>query len=50
MRKIQRFAIVTPYYKESHETLDRCIGSVRRQTVAADHFLVSDGFPQAAGP
>jgi glycosyltransferase involved in cell wall biosynthesis len=42
----RRFAIVTPYYKEERSVLERCIQSVRRQTVLADHFLVSDGFPQ----
>ena len=42
----ERFAIVTPYYKESRDVLERCIDSVKRQTVAADHFLISDGFPQ----
>jgi len=26
--------------------LERCVQSVRRQTLAADHFLVADGFPQ----
>jgi glycosyltransferase involved in cell wall biosynthesis len=42
----RRFAIITPYYKEQRKILERCIESVRRQTVPADHFLVSDGFPQ----
>lgn len=41
-----RFAIVTPYYKESRATLERCIRSVRAQTVSADHILVADGHPQ----
>jgi exopolysaccharide biosynthesis predicted pyruvyltransferase EpsI/glycosyltransferase involved in cell wall biosynthesis len=39
-----RNAIITPYYKESRDVLERCIGSVRNQTVATDHFLVADGF------
>jgi hypothetical protein len=47
MHKNSSFAIVTPYYKESRETIERCIESVRRQTVAADHFLIADGFPQS---
>jgi len=47
MHKNSRFAIVTPYYKEPPETIQRCIESVKRQTVAADHFLVADGFPQS---
>ena len=37
---------MTPYYKETREYLERCIASVKRQTVRADHILVSDGFPQ----
>jgi hypothetical protein len=41
-----RYAVITPYFKEPRETLERCIESVRRQSVNADHFLVSDGFPQ----
>jgi tetratricopeptide (TPR) repeat protein len=41
-----RYLIVTPYYKESRETLERCIRSVRNQTVQVDHMLVADGFPQ----
>jgi glycosyltransferase involved in cell wall biosynthesis len=42
----RRFAIVTPYYREERNVLERCIQSVRNQTVPADHFLVSDGCPQ----
>jgi glycosyltransferase involved in cell wall biosynthesis len=41
-----RVAIVTPYHKETQELLWRCLYSVREQTVAADHFLVADGYPQ----
>ena len=41
-----RYAIITPYYKESTEVLKHCIKSVLDQTVAADHFVVADGFPQ----
>ena len=46
MMKAARYAIVTPYHKEPRATLERCIASVRRQTVAADHILVADGFAQ----
>ena len=46
MRNFGRFAVITPYYKEPREILQRCLESVKRQTVAADHFFVSDGFPQ----
>jgi glycosyltransferase involved in cell wall biosynthesis len=41
-----RYAIVTPYYKEEKRLLERCIQSVRKQTVPADHIVVADGFPQ----
>lgn len=41
-----RYAIITPYYKEDRSLLERCIDSVRSQSVPTDHFLVADGFPQ----
>lgn len=44
MRKI---AVVTPYYKEAREVLERCLASVAGQSVAADHFLIADGYPQS---
>lgn len=40
-----RIAVVTPYYKESIDTIARCHNSVRNQTIPADHFMVADGFP-----
>jgi glycosyltransferase involved in cell wall biosynthesis len=43
---IERVAVVTPYFREDRQTLERCIDSVRHQTVKADHFLVADGHPQ----
>lgn len=42
----KRYCVVTPYYKEDVATLTRCMDSVARQTIAVDHFLVADGFPQ----
>jgi hypothetical protein len=42
-----RFAIVTPYDRESGATLNRCLPSVKAQTVKCDHFLVADGFAQS---
>jgi tetratricopeptide (TPR) repeat protein len=39
-----RYAIVTPYFRETRDKLERCFGSVRRQTVAVDHIVVADGF------
>ncbi len=41
-----RFAVVTPYFREPRAVLERCMQSVRAQTAACDHFLVADGFPQ----
>jgi glycosyltransferase involved in cell wall biosynthesis len=41
-----RYAIITPYHKEPPSWLQRCIDSVRRQTVPADHILVADGHAQ----
>ena len=46
MKKTPRYAVVTPYYQESRETLERCLTSVENQMVKCDHFLVADGFPQ----
>ena len=41
-----RVAVITPYYKEPLDQLERCLLSVREQTVACDHFVISDGHPQ----
>jgi glycosyltransferase involved in cell wall biosynthesis len=41
-----KVAVVTPYYKEPTEVLDRCINSVKAQTHPdVFHVLVSDGHP-----
>jgi glycosyltransferase involved in cell wall biosynthesis len=42
-----RYAIVTPYYKEDRKTLERCLQSVRNQSIHVDHIVVADGFPQS---
>ncbi len=41
-----KVAIVTPYYKEPHEMIERCLRSVEAQDVPVTHFVVSDGHPQ----
>jgi len=41
-----RYGVITPYYREDRAILERCLASVSAQTVAADHILVADGFPQ----
>lgn len=41
-----RVAVVTPYYKEPREWLERCIASVKSQTHECTHFVVADGHPQ----
>jgi hypothetical protein len=38
--------VITPYYKEDPALLRRCMDSVRRQTVPAEHLMVADGHPQ----
>ncbi len=38
--------VITPYYREDASLLERCIRSVRAQTVPTAHFLVADGHPQ----
>ena len=45
MIKLNRVAVITPYFKESTDILRQCYESVRNQAVACDHFFVSDGFP-----
>jgi len=39
-----RIAVITPYFRESLEMLERCHRSVHRQTIRCDHILVADGF------
>ena len=41
-----KIAVVTPYFKEDRFLIERCINSVKNQTVNCEHFLVSDGIPQ----
>lgn len=41
-----RCVVVTPYHREDRKILERCIESVRKQTIPVDHILVADGFPQ----
>ena len=43
----KRYAIITPYYKEDKVLIQRCVKSVKVQSVATDHFLIADGFPQS---
>jgi hypothetical protein len=41
-----KVAVITPYHSEPRPWLERCIKSVKQQTHAATHFMVSDGLPQ----
>ena len=41
-----RYAIITPYYKEERRLIERCIDSVRNQSLRANQILIADGFPQ----
>ena len=43
---MNRGVVITPYYKESRETLEQCIESVDAQTIPVQHIMVADGFPQ----
>lgn len=40
-----KVAVITPYFKEPDETLERCLGSVRSQDQPATHILIADGHP-----
>jgi glycosyltransferase involved in cell wall biosynthesis len=42
----KRICVITPYYQEPRELIERCLASVRAQTVCVDHLLVADGFSQ----
>ncbi|HWU81338.1 MAG TPA: glycosyltransferase [Caulobacter sp.] len=42
-----RIAVVTPYFREPLDILERCHASVRAQTVDCTHILVADGHPRA---
>jgi hypothetical protein len=39
-----RIAVITPYYREALAMLRQCHDSVRAQEIAADHFMIADGF------
>lgn len=41
-----KFAIITPYYREDRPLIEKCINSVKRQSVSTDHIVISDGVPQ----
>ena len=41
-----RIAVVTPYGNEMPQVIERCIESVRRQSMPADHILIATGDAQ----
>ena len=41
-----KIAIVTPYFKEPREMIERCLRSVAAQSVPVTHFVVADGHAQ----
>jgi glycosyltransferase involved in cell wall biosynthesis len=43
-----KVAVVTPYYQEPLEVLERCHRSVAAQTYPCTHIMVADGHPRAA--
>jgi glycosyltransferase involved in cell wall biosynthesis len=44
--EMTKYAIITPYFHEDKGLIERCLASVARQTIAADHIVVADGCPQ----
>jgi hypothetical protein len=46
LKQNPRYVFISPYFKETRDYLERCIASVKHQTLRADHIVVSDGFPQ----
>ncbi len=45
-RPAARYLVVTAYYKEDRDLLERCIRSVKAQTVPTEHLMIADGFAQ----
>ena len=41
-----KIAVITAYYNESREILQRCLSSVKDQALPVDHIFVADGYPQ----
>ena len=41
-----KIAVISAYFKEETELLERCLKSVKEQTIRCDHFFISDGHPQ----
>jgi hypothetical protein len=41
-----KVAVITPYYKEPRAWIERCVESVRQQSLPATHIVVADGHPQ----
>lgn len=44
-RQRMKVAVITPYFKEPTEKLQRCIASVAAQDYPVVHYMVADGFP-----
>ena len=45
-KKKFKVAVITPYWNEPIDVIDKCISSVRNQTMECTHFIVSDGNPK----
>lgn len=43
--RVKKVAVITPYHREPPAELMRCMESVRTQSMACEHFMISDGFP-----
>jgi len=45
-KKKFKVAVITPYWNEPIDVIDKCITSVKNQTINCTHFIVSDGNPK----
>ena len=43
---MKKIAVITPYFKEPLEILQKCHESVMSQNISATHFFIADGFPK----
>jgi glycosyltransferase involved in cell wall biosynthesis len=43
---IKKYVFITPYFREDRVLIERCIDSVKNQSIMCDHIVIADGFPQ----
>jgi Glycosyl transferase family 2 len=44
-----KIAVVTPVFQSNRSWLEKCLASVRQQTIRCTHFLINDGDPSLIG-